>query len=353
MYNLIAAKKDLPKWTIPERMTVKNVKEFFDYLFKNGGDNRYGYLKDKQKFVKMDFTNTIVFGRADKQTRIADLKKYDDGYYYDMPLYDKYLKDSIDAYYAGESKINVNGTMDEIPNFKKLYNEVSDRISDDSEANEIKETIEYMVRNHIGRTLKYDPNNEIDNPPPKKAPRKKNISPKVEMDKEKKPRKPRAKKEPKIPAIMSASSFISPVEREAIKGLQGRLEAGGTITRAIKSKIARKTVKNAAASKAMDTAGDVLAASRINRAIKSRIARKTVAKARMEMMPAPAPVDTQPKPKKERKPRAPRAPRAAKPVYKMSYSAAVKKWNASRGESMYCNPKRGSDEYKAVQALRL
>ena len=51
-----------------------------------------------------------------------------------------------------------------------------------------------------------------------------------------------------------------------------------------------------------------------------------------------------PKPKKERK---------AKPVYKMSYATAVKAWNQSRGEMMYCNPKKGSPEYNEVQALRL
>jgi len=313
---LMKMKKDLPIWEKPERMTVKNVKEFFDYLKETYGNNRYGYLKDGDKFSRDSFSRSAMYARADKETRKEVFKKFDEGYYYKMPLFDKYLKDSIDAYYAGESKINVNGTMNYIPDFEILYNEFTESKSEDSKANEIKETIENMVRNHIGRTLKYDPNNEIDNPPPKKAPRKKNIPPIVEMDKEKKPRKPRAKKEMKIPAIMSAAAITSPVERAAINALQKRLEAGGTITRAIKS----------------------------------RIARKTVAKARMEMMPAPAPVDTQPKPKKERKPR---APRAAKPVYKMSYSAAVKAWNASRGNAMWCNPRKGTDEYKAVQAMRV
>ena len=56
------------------------------------------------------------------------------------------------------------------------------------------------------------------------------------------------------------------------------------------------------------------------------------------------------KPKKEPKARVARTP---KPVYKMSYAAALKTWNTSHNTGMYCNPRKGSDEYKAVQALRV
>jgi hypothetical protein len=66
------------------------------------------------------------------------------------------------------------------------------------------------------------------------------------------------------------------------------------------------------------------------------------------------------KPKNEIVPKT-TAPAAAKPTkerkakinYKMSYAAAVKAWNTSRGNAMWCNPRKNSDEYKAVQALRL
>ena len=163
------------------------------------------------------------------------------------------------------------------------------------------------------------------------------------MDKEKKPRKPRAKKEVAIPAIMS--SLISPVERAAIKAGQAKLVAAtekasaSTLQRAIRSNLARKTVKNTRATKAMDTAGDVLAASKINRAIKSKIARSTMAKMKDDAITVPVP-----KAKRAKK---------EKVVYKMSYAAAVKMWNTSRGNAMWCNPRKGTDEYKAVQALRM
>ena len=163
------------------------------------------------------------------------------------------------------------------------------------------------------------------------------------MDKEKKPRKPRAKKEVAIPAIMS--SLISPVERAAIKAGQAKLVAAtekasaSTLQRAIRSNLARKTVKNTRATKAMDTAGDVLAASKINRAIKSKIARSTMAKMKDDAITV-----TVPKAKRAKK---------EKVAYKMSYAAAVKMWNTSRGNAMWCNPRKGTDEYKAVMALRM
>ena len=165
------------------------------------------------------------------------------------------------------------------------------------------------------------------------------------MDKEKKPRKPRAKKEVAIPAIMT--SLISPVERAAIKAGQAKLVAAtekasaSTLQRAIRSNLARKTVKNTRATKAMDTAGDVLAASTLQRAIRSNIARKTMAKMKAKGDAITVPVPKAKRAKKE------------KVVYKMSYAAAVKMWNMSRGNAMWCSPKKNSDEYKAVQALRL
>lgn len=165
------------------------------------------------------------------------------------------------------------------------------------------------------------------------------------MDKEKKPRKPRAKKEVGIPAIMT--SLISPVERAAIKAGQAKLVAAtekasaSTLQRAIRSNLARKAVKNARATKAMDTAGDILASSKINRAIKSKIARTTMSKMKAEGDAITVPVPKTKRAKKE------------KPVYKMSYSQAVKAWNMSRGNAMWCNPRKGTDEYKAVQALRM
>jgi len=153
-------------------------------------------------------------------------------------------------------------------------------------------------------------------------------------------RKPRVPKEPDIVPIIK--SLISPVERVAIRQGQARLLAGETINRAIKGAIARKAVKNAVANKAMNTAGDVLkSASIINRAIKSKIARNAVAKMKANDDAITVPI---PKAKKERK---------AKPVYKISYAAALKEWNMNHNRGMYCNPRKGSTEYKAVIALRL
>jgi hypothetical protein len=94
----------------------------------------------------------------------------------------------------------------------------------------------------------------------------------------------------------------------------------------------------------MNTADDVLAATKLQKAMRSKIARTAVAKMKMNDEKIEVPI---PKPKKERK------PRASKPVYKISYSVALKMWNASRGEAMYCNPRKGSPEYNEVQALRL
>lgn len=167
------------------------------------------------------------------------------------------------------------------------------------------------------------------------------------MDKEKKPRKPRAKKEMKIPAIMSAAAITSPVERAAIKALQKKEvdkaenKSASTLQRAIRSNLARKTVKTARATKAMDDARDFLSASKINRAIKSKIARSTMTKMRAEGDAITVPVPKTKRAKKE------------KVSYKMSYAAAVKMWNTSRGNAMWCNPRKGTDEYKAVQALRM
>jgi hypothetical protein len=81
--------------------------------------------------------------------------------------------------------------------------------------------------------------------------------------------------------------------------------------------------------------------------MRAKIARTAVAKMRADADKIEVPI---PKPKKERKARVPRTP---KPVYKISYSVALKMWNANRGEAMYCNPRKGSPEYNEVQALRL
>ena len=152
-------------------------------------------------------------------------------------------------------------------------------------------------------------------------------------------RKPRAKKENVVAPVIT--TLITPTERAAVKSGQSRLMAGDTITRAIKGAIARKAVKTARASKAMDTAGDVLASSKINRAIKSKIARNTMAKMKAERDAITVPVPKTKRAKKE------------KVVYKMSYMAAVKAWNASRGNAMFCSPRKGTDEYNEVMALRM
>ena len=162
-------------------------------------------------------------------------------------------------------------------------------------------------------------------------------------------RKPRAKKDPQP----ITTSLITSAERQAIRAGQAKLitetemASATAIQRAIRSNLARKAVKNTRASKAMNTAGDNLSASTLQRAMRSKIARKTMAKMKAEGDAITVPI---PKPKKERKARVPRVP---KPVYKISYSEAVRKWNQSRGDAMWCSPKKGTDEYKQVQALRL
>ena len=147
-------------------------------------------------------------------------------------------------------------------------------------------------------------------------------------------RKPRAKKE----IVPISTSLISPVERAAIKTGQAKLVAdtekasATAIQRVIRNKNARTTLAKAKAS------------SDIGRMIRAKVARDK---------PMDKPETPAPKVKKERKARVPRTPKAPKPVYKISYSAALKQWNASRSESMYCNPKKGTPEYNEVQALRL
>jgi hypothetical protein len=37
----------------------------------------------------------------------------------------------------------------------------------------------------------------------------------------------------------------------------------------------------------------------------------------------------------------------------MSYAAAVKAWNTSRGNAMWCNPRKNTPEYNEVQQLRM
>jgi hypothetical protein len=318
----------------PEVITYKGVKELLDYVRGEGGGENYDFISTedfKKDNIIDNITAAVVAYRFKPTEAKAIMNKYDNMPYYKMPLYDKILKDTIDAYNAGKKYVNDKYNFP-IPNIEKIYNIIPKRHNMGSwtPLNELNETIVMEVSAHIVRELKElipedAPRKNGVLIHPRDYPIKKNIRPKVEMDKEKKPRKPRAKKEMKIPAIMSAASLISPVERAAIKALQ------------------KKEVDKA----------ENKSASTLQRAMRSRIARKTVAKARMEMMPAPAPVDTQPTPKKERKPRVAKAPRAAKPVYKMSYSAALKAWNASRGNAMYCNPRKGTDEYKAVQALRM
>jgi hypothetical protein len=163
--------------------------------------------------------------------------------------------------------------------------------------------------------------------------------------KEKKPprrkapvRRPRAKKEPE-PGGFTSTPQIGLVQRLKNDELQAKLiaeteKASATaIQNAIRSNLARKAVKT------MKTSTPKVK----NQIVPKKPKNEIVAK-------ATAPVPATDKPKKERKPR---APRAEKPNYKMSYSAALKAWNASRGNAMYCNPRKGTDEYKAVQALRL
>ena len=152
-------------------------------------------------------------------------------------------------------------------------------------------------------------------------------------------RKPREKKEKVVAPVIT--TLITPTERAAVKSGQSRLMAGDTITRAIKGAIARKAVKTTRASKAMDTAGDFLAASKINRAIKSKIARNTMAKMKAERDAITVPVPKT-KTKKEKAPK-----------YKISYAAALKEWNMGHNRGMWCNPRVGTADHKAVVALRL
>jgi hypothetical protein len=145
-------------------------------------------------------------------------------------------------------------------------------------------------------------------------------------------RKPRAKKDPETG--FTSKSQIGLIKRMEIDKLQAKLIAAETekasataIQNAIRSNLARKVVKN------MKTSTPK---------VKNQIVPK---KPKNEIIPkATAPAPATDKPKKERK---------AKPVYKMSYSVALKMWNQSRGEAMYCNPRKGSPEYNEVQALRL
>ncbi len=147
-------------------------------------------------------------------------------------------------------------------------------------------------------------------------------------------RNPRPKKEPVITPIIK--SLISPVERVAIRSGQARLMAetekasATAIQNAIRSNLARKAVKTIRASITKPK----------NEIVAKKPKNEIVAK-------VSAPPTTTPKPKKERK------ARSSKPVYKISYAAALKEWNMSHNTGMYCNPRKGTDEYKAVQALRL
>ena len=158
-------------------------------------------------------------------------------------------------------------------------------------------------------------------------------------------RKPRVKKEAEIIPIIK--SLISPVERRAIKSGQAKLIAetekasASTLQRAIRSNLARKAVKNTRATNAMNTAGDILSSSKINRAIKSKIARNTVAKMKTESDAITVPIPKTKRAKKE------------KVVYKMSYASALKEWNMGHNRGMWCNPRKGTDDHKAVMALRM
>jgi hypothetical protein len=155
------------------------------------------------------------------------------------------------------------------------------------------------------------------------------------------PKEPKAPKAPK-PIMMVEPNLINMNDKMAASKGQERILAAIKISNAIKSKIVRTAIKNSTANKAMNKAGDVLkSASIINRAIKSKIARNAVAKMKANDDAITVPI---PKPKKERK---------AKPVYKISYAAALKEWNMNHNRGMYCNPRKGSTEYKAVVALRL
>ena len=145
-------------------------------------------------------------------------------------------------------------------------------------------------------------------------------------------RKPRAPKATVTGPIVT--SLIPQSERIAIRMAQAKIvaqakEAGAsTLQRAIRSNLARKAVKTMRASMSKPK-NEIVSKMK---APKNEIVAKVTA------------------PKKEPKARVPRTP---KPVYKMSYAAALKEWNMSHNTGMYCNPRKGSTEYNAVQALRL
>jgi hypothetical protein len=149
-------------------------------------------------------------------------------------------------------------------------------------------------------------------------------------------KKPREKNIPQPKMLKS----ISLVERMAIDKLQAKLrdENASAIQRAIRKNLARKAVKTMRESKPKPK-NEIVPKVKVP---KNEIVPK-IKVPKNEIVPkvtAPATA----KPKKERK---------AKINYKMSYAAALKVWNTSHNTGMYCNPRKGSDEYKAVQALRL
>lgn len=315
----------------PKVLTFKGVKELLDYV-RNGGEN-YGVL-DSGNFSKNEFRKKKAYFEADVKTRDEILNKYDDMPYYKMPLYDKYLKDSIDEYNDSKNdsidKINVNGKMESIPDFKNIYDIISpkDKRVTSTPVYMVNEELEYYVILHIGRSLK------------------KNISPILEMNTgavipytiPKRVRKPRALKTPKEPKSPKAPKPIMRVEpnlinmndKMAASKNQERILAAIKISNAIKSKIVRTAIKNSTANKAMNKAGDVLAGNTIARMIKAKVSRdKTEAKNNV-------PIPKEPKPK-----------------FKMSYAAALKQWNMSRGERMWCSPKKNSVHWKEVQAIRV
>lgn len=135
------------------------------------------------------------------------------------------------------------------------------------------------------------------------------------------PRKPRVTK-PKETAAATTTSLITPAERAAINALQAKIiketEAKSTLYRAIKGKLARNAVKKASA------------ASTIGRMVKARVIKENA---------ITVPI---PKTKKEKAPK-----------YKLSYAAALKQWNMSHSRGMWCNPRKGTEDYKAVVSLRL
>jgi hypothetical protein len=155
-------------------------------------------------------------------------------------------------------------------------------------------------------------------------------------------RNPRPKKDPE-PVI---TSLITGSERAKIRSGQAKLIAETekasaiAIQNAIRSNLSRKMVKTMRSS-TTKVKNQIVPKKPKNEIVPKKIKNEIVPKA---STPATA------KPKKERKARVPRTP---KPVYKMSYTAALKEWNMNHNTGMYCNPRKGSDEYKAVQALRL